>query len=232
MKYVRHNNGMMARGGLFTLGDFEVIANVAENDEYRLHRFQQANTIVDVGANIGAFAVIARRMFPQARILCVEPFSGNMELLRLNAGHFAILERVAILHGKDSALLHVPRHDVDRVSFTVSAQADVVFTEHEWEPLETVPALTLSEVLERHGLIGPIDILKLDCEGAELAIIEQDPVIERVKHIVGEWHTEVVRDRIVAKLLADDWEIEITNQGHPVGHFFAEKPWHGHENEA
>lgn len=58
--------------------------------------------IVDAGAHIGAFAVRARQLNPQARLFAIEPASANFELLqgnlmRNNPGIGTVVERCALI---------------------------------------------------------------------------------------------------------------------------------------
>ena len=42
-------------------------------DCYRLSKIGRARTVLDIGANIGLFAIAARHRFPRATIHCYEP---------------------------------------------------------------------------------------------------------------------------------------------------------------
>jgi hypothetical protein len=48
--------------------------------------FQPA-TILDIGANIGAFAQRARQKWPDAKMICCEPMPFNVVQLRRNRDH-------------------------------------------------------------------------------------------------------------------------------------------------
>src|SRR5919106_6523451 len=52
-------------------------------------------TIVDVGANVGSFAVYAAQSSPEARIFCYEPEQRNFSLLRENLHINGLEGRVA-----------------------------------------------------------------------------------------------------------------------------------------
>ena len=59
-------------------GDYDFLQNISS--------IQNFQTIVDAGANIGLFSMIARREAPNARIIAVEPDHGNCEVCRVNMG--------------------------------------------------------------------------------------------------------------------------------------------------
>ena len=45
----------------------------------------ETDTVIDIGANIGAFAVYAARQVPRGRVIAFEPASNNYEQLARNA---------------------------------------------------------------------------------------------------------------------------------------------------
>jgi FkbM family methyltransferase len=54
-------------------------------DYFRFVSFESSpGLILDIGANIGAFALRAHKQWPNARILCYEPMSPNLDQLREN----------------------------------------------------------------------------------------------------------------------------------------------------
>ena len=57
-------------------GEYDFIRNLPGVENYR--------TIVDAGANIGLFTLLAKRAAPDARIISIEPDSGNYEMLCRN----------------------------------------------------------------------------------------------------------------------------------------------------
>lgn len=70
---------------------------VVKADCYRLSELDFVpKVILDVGANIGAFANHAHKIFPRAKIVCVEPDEANFSLLCRNAPKRAKLIKAAI----------------------------------------------------------------------------------------------------------------------------------------
>jgi hypothetical protein len=55
--------------------------------------------------------------------------------------------------------------------------------------LTAVPGISLGELLEEHA-VDSVDLLKIDCEGGEFAILEstQSDVFSRIRNIVFEYH--------------------------------------------
>ena len=81
---------MWVRSGPKAAWDIGTSQAVISGDEYGLAPFLKSplryrvETVVDIGANIGAFTLTARRMFPQATILAIEPDPENAMVLREN----------------------------------------------------------------------------------------------------------------------------------------------------
>ena len=128
------------------------LGRIYQDDCYGLrHPDLHPSVIVDVGANVGLFAIVARHLFPRARITCYEP---NRDLEKSLGNH---LER-----------LQVPFHleAVGRENKSVRLIFGINSLHSRCEAADSgVPQVCFQEVLTRAG--GHINLLKLDCEGAE-----------------------------------------------------------------
>jgi len=73
----------------------------------------QCKTVVDVGANRGQFALVARRWFPQARIFAFEPVRQPAELFRhvLSGDPQVVLHPYAPGTHDGAAIIHVTKRD-------------------------------------------------------------------------------------------------------------------------
>jgi|SRR5580658_4754030 FkbM family methyltransferase len=134
--------------------------------------------VLDVGANVGVFALFAARV---ARIVySLEPASLNFPRLVSNVSRAKnILPLNLACSGRDGrASLNL---GVDAVSFSLVSQSP--------DKEETVDVVSLGTLFERYK-IDRCDFLKLDCEGAEFEIIlDADPsLMSRVDRIVMEYH--------------------------------------------
>lgn len=59
-----------------------IVGDVEENDVYGLRKLDFTPTLIfDIGANVGVFARHARKLFPEAYIVCVEPDKENFQNL-------------------------------------------------------------------------------------------------------------------------------------------------------
>ena len=79
-----HTTDISVLGEILVSRNYEVAAIAAGN----------AKTIVDLGANTGLAARWLLERFPQARIVCVEPESGNLAVLMHNLAPYGDRARV------------------------------------------------------------------------------------------------------------------------------------------
>jgi FkbM family methyltransferase len=127
------------------------------------------NYIVDVGAGIGATALLFHSAFPEARILAIEPMKDNYDYLTRNTTGFpqiAPLKMVAYdkrCEVRVSMPTQEQRPDLKQ-GFGNSGLYSVYGqdTEHS----EIVAADTLDNIVD-----GKVDLLKIDVEGAELLVL-------------------------------------------------------------
>lgn len=144
-------------------------------------------TIVDVGAGIGDFTVLAASA-DGSSVHAFEPFGESFALLAENLARNGI---TAALHQRAvtgrSRRLVLDRSSGEPLMFesidaTVAGSGDLV------------SSITLEDALAEFS-IATIDLLKLDCEGAEYDILMQSSpgVLARVARIVVEVHDGVTR---------------------------------------
>jgi FkbM family methyltransferase len=132
---------------------------------YDIHIDRAEPQILDIGANTGLFALRMKQLFPTARVTCYEPFPPNFEQLqrtiKLNQLDGVSPVPKAVGAKKGSAELYIHERNVGGHSFypaQASSQKSV-----------TVEVIDLDTVLD--GFPDQVDLLKLDCEGAEFDIL-------------------------------------------------------------
>jgi FkbM family methyltransferase len=136
--------------------------------------------VVDVGANVGYTIVDWARRFPGSRIEAFEPHPRHLSLIKAHVALNAIGDRVT-LH--ESAAGSAPRDaflvDAGPCSYVnglPTADSPAALSVHVSDFFETVAP-------------APIDLLKLDAEGAEYSLLS-DPRFGDldVRALVLEWH--------------------------------------------
>ncbi|MEM0118112.1 MAG: FkbM family methyltransferase [Conexivisphaerales archaeon] len=124
-------------------------------------------TIVDVGAHIGIFTVLAARRIPDSKVYAYEPSPYNYQFLVENVKLNGLEKRVHTFS------MAVAGEEQDRLLFL---HPDTVGNTLYPYPESKFPAVlrhttTLDKILETNKL-ERVDLLKIDCEDAELEIFE------------------------------------------------------------
>lgn len=147
---------------------------------------QNGWSIVDIGAGIGEYALFAAAGHKGNRVHAYEPFPESFSLLQENCslnpmdGIEIFMEAVGGQAG--TAILDLGSGEP--LQFSTESPARSSNALH-------VPAITLAEVISRIG--GRCNVLKLDCEGAEYAILFNihGEALQKIDHIVMEYHDGV-----------------------------------------
>lgn len=149
----------------------------------------EGDVVVDVGANIGVFSVFAA-LASRAPLLAIEPFPANADHLERNLAangcDTATVLRGALSDHEGSTKLFLGRKGVVHQIFDRADDGGQLQDHIE------VPTTTLEAALDAHGF-DRVDLLKLDCEGAEgLVLGSASPgLFARVRRITMEFHDYV-----------------------------------------
>jgi FkbM family methyltransferase len=124
-----------------------------------------APVIVDIGANSGLFALRTKQLNPSARVLCYEPFPPNFEQLQttISANKLDSVDsfQAAVGASPGRAKLFIHKRNVGGHSFYATEAQNTDYVDVE---VVTLPSILC--VVEQD-----VDVLKLDCEGAEFDIL-------------------------------------------------------------
>lgn len=190
--------------------DHNTVWSCAWEDEYGLADVEvEGKLVFDIGAYIGGVGVwLATR---GARVVCVEPIPGNVELIQLNAAlnnaSLEILEAVVGRPGVQTVRWGFyadpewnARVDADPTCGLKHDEARIESIRHHQNvgmaglilgnPVDQIYEEAVVESYSLHDLVGMYgapDIIKLDCEGGEWALFNE-PEIRVVPLITGEWH--------------------------------------------
>ena len=121
--------------------------------------------VIDAGAHMGSFSMLAASMAPQGRVLSYEPEPSNFDLLNQNVAlngftHVTTFNRaVAGTEGERTLSLSLKPSTTGGHSLHRDGDRSI-----------TVTCTTLDAIV-RDNALDRIDFLKLDCEGAEVEFI-------------------------------------------------------------
>ena len=152
--------------------------------------FQTASAsprILDCGANIGAASLYFKRRYPGARVTAYEADPELYAMTKRNLER----NRAADVEVVHAALWTSTGHVTFRAEGSDSGMVDGLSGAVDAAGV-SVPSLRMRDVLERER----VDLLKLDIEGAEGAVLADcEPVLDRVNAIVMDVHEFDPRDR-------------------------------------
>lgn len=193
--------------------DMVIVRDVGYEDCYKLAIIPgvvaHAKTVVDIGAHIGVFATKLHSLNPNAKISCVEVCPENQEALNANVSKFAKVYQGACTYDKRTLmLLNAVRDNCESTGGSIVVPVDGERMKQEgyvyWEDERPIRKITLEEIMQDMGS-ETIDILKLDCEGAEFSILGETPSLDKIKFIVGEYHDKARWDVLLRERFRD-WD--------------------------
>jgi FkbM family methyltransferase len=165
-------------------------------------------TVVDIGANIGAFAVQAGAIVgPRGRVITFEPIMETFERLlsnvALNDLQNVTCRRAAIDSHEGTLTLRILAKSAFASAHEVNGNGE------EWIE-ETVPCLTLDQVIKNFK-VDRINLLKVDCEGSEHGIFEtlSAEAAARIDQIAMEVHSieGASKERLYHRLVALGFQV-------------------------
>jgi FkbM family methyltransferase len=129
-------------------------------------------TVVDIGANRGQFALVARHCFPAARIIAFEPLTAAAERFRnaLRGDSLVTLHQIAIGSTKEEAIMHVTAEDDSSSLLSITALQQSLSAGTREVATATVQVEMLSDRINDDDLKSPA-LLKIDVQGYELAVL-------------------------------------------------------------
>jgi len=134
-------------------------------EEFIRSRLAEGSVFVDVGANVGYYALLASKLVgPSGRVHAVEPVPSTAVILRANVrlnscGNVRVHE-VAAWSARGRVMLNIPVSSYGLASATRGRSSGAVTV--------TARAAPLDEVMSGEGAV---DLVKIDVEGAELEVV-------------------------------------------------------------
>jgi FkbM family methyltransferase len=166
--------------------DAMTIAEIFLGDSYVRDLALPPNPVViDVGGFIGDFSLYAVKRLNARRVIVCEPSPRNWALLLKNIANNGYEDRIepvnkAVTDG-GNVMMNIDAPDESQCMVSAYYPSEL--------PLSAVPGISLGDLLRDHA-VESVDLLKIDCEGGEFAILESTPadVFSRIRNIVFEYH--------------------------------------------
>jgi len=157
--------------------DTDFITCFLQNDYGLGRKLREVRTILDIGANIGFFSLAARGHYPSAVIHAYEPNPRIQANLCANTLGLDIKVFPEAVGNKDCF-----------VTMTDSGPSNQARAQIIDDPAHGIPQINFRTAIERIG--GSVDLLKLDCEGAEWEILALEDCWKAVRNIRMEYHLQ------------------------------------------
>lgn len=192
--------------------DRSVIGEIFKFREYRAadNVIKSARSvIIDIGAHAGFFSLYVSALNPRVRVIAVEPFAENLELLEKHLAKNKI-ENVETVSGgiagttgarflvlesdSHNHRLNLPKEDLSRRS-TVKIQC--------W---------SLGDLVQKYK-VEKVNLLKMDIEGLEYEIFENldRTMFKKIKNIILEYHNYYGKDykEIEGQLRENGFDVQV-----------------------
>lgn len=216
---------------VYHINDYEtdfVFNEIYIDEVYSPHGLNLPETaiIIDIGANIGLFSLYMAAQYPESKIYAYEPVPQVFDALQANMLEHAPQTQVYNYGVSDKekteAFYFYPGYSV-LSGCHVDAKRDkniIINGNNELEKIVTerlnecicfqCPMITLSNIIQTHSLQS-VDLLKIDVEGSELAILQgiSESDWYKIKYILIEVHSKKDLDKITAILENQQYQLTI-----------------------
>ncbi|MDB6128911.1 MAG: FkbM family methyltransferase [Verrucomicrobiales bacterium] len=166
-------------------GDYRILIEIAQR--FHIH----ISTIVDAGANIGAATVYFGEAFRGAAILSIEPEEAN----------FSILQQNIALNGNKNTEAIKRAFWINNETLNIGTgirgtrERELSFSIVQEETSNKVQGFTFKDCLA-HFNSQHIDLLKIDIEGAEKSLVQDEAgfafLLDHIKMLAIELHHEAI----------------------------------------
>jgi len=166
--------------------------------------------VLDLGANVGFSSAYFLSVFPKAQVVAVEPDDRNLLVCKVNLSPYG--DRAIVVHGavwsKPCKLRLLRGKYGDGREWATQVHESI---EGEGSPTE-IEAWDVGRLIDLAGG-GPVDLLKVDIEGAEMSVFGNSTGswLHKVRNICIELHGADCQEVFFAAL--EDFDYELGHSG-------------------
>ena len=186
--------------------DLMALTNIWMVKEYGIENFNitKNDTVIDIGAHIGLFSLLASQFCKSGKIFSFEPIRENFDLLVENLELNQIKNISPFNKAVSKSITNVDLflHNDQSAHSIISKSIKTI----------SVQSTSLQSIFDENNITS-CKLLKLDCEGAEYEIIDSLPTkyFERIKNIVIEYHLADSKPQLAKNLIN-----KIQNMGYAI----------------
>jgi FkbM family methyltransferase len=144
--------------------------------------------VLDVGANIGQFSIVAANLFPKATVYAFEPHPAVIKTLTTNCARYKNIRTFPVALGEQAGelALHINSYSHASSFLNLGKVHQEAFPHANETSSVMVPVTTLDEVLHDAYLNSPI-LLKVDVQGYEPQVLRGGiDTLNRVDYVILE----------------------------------------------
>jgi FkbM family methyltransferase len=190
--------------------DMRVFYQIFVFEEYScLRHLTNVSLVLDLGANVGFSSIYFLSCFPACRVIAVEPDAGNLEICEANLKPYG--ERSVLLHGAVWS-------EQTRLAFS----SETLGSGKEWGRQVSasgpshpgdIEAWDVGTLIARGGG-GYVDLLKVDIEGAEIAVFGESAGawLPLVRNICIELHNPACSEMFFEAIAGYHYELQTSGE--------------------
>ena len=182
--------------------DIRMVKEVYIHRSYQRLKIEKGDVVIDIGAHIGTFSIMAgHKVGNRGKVYAYEPVPATFDILKKNIyinslQNIVCPYKIGISNGigeKEFYIFEKNGKPLFHSSSFYRGQSGVIDATGS-EKIE-VECITLKDIFEVNDL-DRIDVLKLDCEGEEYAILFNTPTkcLKKIDRICMEYHDYLSSD--------------------------------------
>ena len=164
-----------------------------EFDFLKDEKFKNINTIYDCGSFIGGSVIKFSKLFPNSKIYSYEPNNENFELLKKNT------EFIKNIKINNLAISNVVAQNQLYGSEKGVCSYTLIKNDNNYI-IQNIQSSTIENEMKKNGNKF-IDLIKIDIEGSEFKIFENEKILNFLRIIVIEIHKSDDKDYLIKKIL-------------------------------
>lgn len=218
LRFTLRNSSFSAK-----IADVAAVFGEVVFEDYKVCPIYPKDMVIDIGAHIGGFTLMAAKIASGGMVLAFEPYHESFKLLEKSTKNKSniIIQEIAIGLRKGRRKLFVNSTNPGDDSFYKPAKEEIL-----------VRTETLGGVFKKYK-IKRCNVLKIDCEGAEYEILFSCSrrILRKVDRIIMEYHVpkyfqiknKYSLDKLISYLKGNDFLVEIKTKNRYQGILYAQQ---------